>query len=325
LEFELSSISESVAGTPLWTRSRGNTPFQYQPDEYQRLDPKERRIFLRGYYSSIFRASNWLMPPLGLAGGIGGDHDIHYWAYRVAALEEADLALSYCGLLPSGRVLDVGCGTGKLASALVYFMDENGSYDGFDIAEESVDWCSRAITSIYPNFVFRHIKVSNEAYGLEGEIAKSFTFPYESNSFDAVISCSVITHMDLASGLRYFEEIQRVLRPGGKAAVTLFILNDREVTQGGIVTRPLGIGDATYSNRFVSYEKGFFYHSDEAGRPKSHFTTVRDCGDPVAFAGDWLGEELCQRGWGDVQIEWGRWRSGGMKPPFQDVVVLTKK
>ena len=45
--------------------------------------------------------------------------------------------------------------------------------------------------------------------------------------------------------------------------------------------------------------------------------------DPVAYSDRWLLKQL-SKNWSEVEIVEGRWRRGGMTPPFQDVVVLTK-
>src|SRR4051812_23038714 len=46
-----------------------------------------------------------------------------------------------CGLAPHERVLDVGCGIGRLARPLSRFLDERGSYAGFDVNAVGIGWC----------------------------------------------------------------------------------------------------------------------------------------------------------------------------------------
>jgi SAM-dependent methyltransferase len=303
--------------------AKPQSPLVLGKGEYEAMSPSQKRAFLRGLYSAIFRSPP-LFPPGNLQGSnFGQDRDI--WGYRLGAIELADLVITHCGLQPNQRILDVGSGTGKLASALIHFLCQDGRYDGFDIAEESVDWCTSVISKKYPHFRFSHVDIANEAYSRASrQSADKFVFPYDQNSFDVVMAASVLTHMDLRSGLHYFDEIQRVLQPSGKAAVTLFILNEQEATPINVQTGPIGVGGSWLTHNFISREPGFYFHCDDEGQPKRHFSAVSDCGDPVAYAERWLVEELRTRGWSDVCTVWGRWRTTGLNPPYQDAVILTK-
>jgi methylase of polypeptide subunit release factors len=49
------------------------------------------------------------------------------------------------GLQPWHRVLDIGCGCGRVAIPLTHFLNGHGSYDGLDIVPAAVDWCNRSI------------------------------------------------------------------------------------------------------------------------------------------------------------------------------------
>jgi SAM-dependent methyltransferase len=302
--------------------AKPQSPLVLGKGEYQAMSSLEKSTFVRGLFSAIFRSPPFF-PDTNLQGSSLGSREI--WDYRLGAIELADLAITHCALLPDQRILDVGSGSGKLASSLIHFLSDDGRYDGFEVAQESVDWCRSSITAKYPHFRFAHVDVANEAYSVvSGQRADEFIFPYDRESFDVVMAASVLTHMDLRSGLHYFNEIQRVLRRNGKAAVTLFILNGQEATPIGIQTGPLGIGGGWFTHNFISRELGFYFHCDEEAKPKGHFSAVTDCGDPVAYAQQWLLAELKRRRWSDVRIVWGRWRTSGLKPPYQDAVILTK-
>jgi hypothetical protein len=117
-----------------------------------------------------------------------------------------------------------------------------------------------------------------------------------------------------------------VLRPGGKAVITLFVLGDEQAPAKGEVGEVLGVGDGQYAFRFTAgAERGFYFHCDEQGRPKSHYVQAKldDIGDPVAYSERWLLKQL-SKNWSEVEIVEGGWRRGRTTPPFQDVVVLTK-
>ena len=64
-------------------------------------------------------------------------------------------------LLPSHRVLDVGCGCGKLARPLTTYLNSQGGYDGIDITREVINWCKERYQN-YPNFRFHFADLHNE-------------------------------------------------------------------------------------------------------------------------------------------------------------------
>jgi SAM-dependent methyltransferase len=128
------------------------------------------------------------------------------------------------------RVLDVGCGTGRLAVPLVDRLGPEGSYEGFDANAQRIEWCNAEIAPLHPRFRFQAIDVFNVDTREGAVAAGELTFPYPDDDFDLVMLFSVFTHM-LPDGVeRYLAEISRVLKPGGRAVITWFLLND-EVLQ----------------------------------------------------------------------------------------------
>src|SRR4029079_17934996 len=99
------------------------------------------------------------------------------------------------GLKPSDRVLDVGCGIGRMAIPLTTYLS-TGSYDGFDIVPHGIEWCQEKVTPLFPNFRFRHADIWNKMYNPTGTLKVSkFAFPYPNETFDFVFLTSVFTHM----------------------------------------------------------------------------------------------------------------------------------
>jgi SAM-dependent methyltransferase len=131
----------------------------------------------------------------------------------------------YAGLRPHERVLDVGCGIGRMAVPLTTYLSP-GSYEGFDVATPAIDWCQRAITPFFPQCHFQHVNVKNGLYNPQGTIdPHAFVFPYPDASFDLVFLTSVFTHMLEEETRHYVQEISRVLRPGGRMLATFFLEN----------------------------------------------------------------------------------------------------
>ena len=161
---------------------------------------------------------NPLLPPRWL-------HDVGLGDYSAIGNEFVAYFCRLCELRPDERVLDVGCGTGRMALPLTKYL-QGGTYDGLDIVAESVRWCQRVYTPQYPNFRFRVADVRNDLYNPRGRYrARDYRFPFEPSSFDFVFLSSTFTHMLARDMENYLSEIARVLRPGGRTLITYFLLN----------------------------------------------------------------------------------------------------
>ena len=146
-----------------------------------------------------------------------------------------------CGLKPADRVLDVGCGAGRMALPLARYLGGGGSYDGFDLLEDHVKWCRENIEARHPNFRFVQADVRSPMYNPGGRFAPSeYRFPYDDASFDFVFLTSVMTHLLAGAAERYLSEVARVSRPGARSLITWFLLDDeaeRRIREGTSRTR----------------------------------------------------------------------------------------
>lgn len=159
-------------------------------------------------------------PPQELRAGIGPGE------FRTIGEEFLGIFRDVAGLQPGERVLDAGCGVGRMARPLVSYLS-SGSYEGFDVVAPAVHWCQRNLSPLHPRFRFRHVDVRNGMYNPNGVLAAaSFEFPYADNEFDFAFATSVFTHMFAPEVRHYLDEITRVLHPGGRALATFFILDD---------------------------------------------------------------------------------------------------
>lgn len=209
------------------------------------------------------------------------------------------------GLEPHHAVLDVGCGFGRMAAPLTRYLD-GGSYEGFDVAADAIEWCRLRIGPLHRNFRFIHVDVANARYNPGGAIpAAQFSFPYASESFDFAFATSVLTHMLADGAATYLSEIARVLKPGAACVVTFFLL-DAEARHG------IGRGDAELDFR---YEAAGCLTVDR-----------REPETAVAHPEASVRELYARLGLAIQEpIRFGRWsgRSDGLS--YQDIVVARKR
>ena len=202
--------------------------------------------------------------------------------------------VALCGLRPEDRVLDVGCGIGRLARPLAGYLSIDGAYAGFDVNAAGVRWCTQRYGH-FPQFSFVHADVRNARYnpGGTGDPA-TYRFPYEDGSFDVAVLVSVLTHLTADVALHYLAQTRRVLAPGGRVLATAFVL-DAEAPEPAV--------------KFGAASEGMAVV--DPALPE----------EAVAFEEDWLLEALRSCGLDLVALHPGSWtgRDGGLS--FQDVVV----
>ncbi|MEQ8358949.1 MAG: class I SAM-dependent methyltransferase [Cytophagales bacterium] len=121
------------------------------------------------------------------------------------------------------QVLDIGCGTGLLGIAVEPFTKEGGSYIGLDVMPYEIEFNKKHYSQ--NNFSFVHFDLSNPSY-VTTQSDELKPWPVESNSKDLICALSVWTHLREEDSLFYFKEVQRVLKPGGKAMISFFYLDD---------------------------------------------------------------------------------------------------
>jgi ubiquinone/menaquinone biosynthesis C-methylase UbiE len=248
----------------------------------------------------LFRRARQGEPPPAL-GYVGG---VDFSTGRETLRHLIDVA----GLTPQDRVLDIGCGIGRIAMPLQDYLADSAGYSGFDIVRSGIDWCRENIRR--PDFDFSHIDVYNLAYNPAGKIAASeLVFPFADRSFTFVVANSVFTHMLPADTERYFAEIARVSRPGMRGYITAFLLTEETL-------RRQAEGRAAYNFRHVF--DGYRTLFDRLGQERA-----------VAYEQDRL-VDLAQRAGLVVRaVSYGCWstdkrRAGDDGRLYQDVLVIGK-
>jgi SAM-dependent methyltransferase len=199
------------------------------------------------------------------------------------------------GLEASSSVLEIGCGLGRIAFPLRYVVT-NGSYEGFEIVRQKIDFLQRVFTPRHPTFRFTWADVENTHYNPGGSTpASAYRFPYEDDSFDLVFAASVFTHMAPANVAHYLAESARVLRPNGRCLCSFFLLDNFGTGR----KRPVPFAKPDFD--FVEahgHEEGFgTVHPDDPERMTAYRVSLlerlaRDAGLELArppFPGYWSG------------------------------------
>lgn len=234
-----------------------------------------------------------LVPPPDLSVCFGGG-DFAALGREVAGL------MRELGLNPASRVLDIGCGAGRIAHALLPVLVPAGRYEGFDLFPTGIEWCAARYHPRFPNFRFQHVPVYNRLYYPYGEIrADRFTFPYPDAGFDLAVATSVFTHMFPADVEHYLDEVRRVLVPGGGLLATFFLL-DKETEAAMAAGR---------TNPTFPHRSGPFAISD----PESPE-------DAVAYAAEFTTKLLAAKGATIQRTTRGTWR-GTPGETYQDAVL----
>lgn len=142
--------------------------------------------------------------------------------------------------LKNKKILDWGCGPGRIIRHLPNIISNDCSFYGSDYNTASIKWCSENL----PN-----IKFNNNT--LEANL------PYPDNEFDVIYGLSIITHLSEGKHYEWFQELYRVLKPNGILLLTaqgdnyiskLSIEEQQKYQRGELVIR----GNVTEGHRVYS-------------------------------------------------------------------------
>ncbi len=137
--------------------------------------------------------------------------------------------ISWMGIRPGDRVLDLGCGNGKTSEALIA---AGARVTGIDFSPSAVDSCVARM-------------------GDRGEfvVADVRDLPFGDGVFDTVVSVHVLEHVPASDILQATGEVMRVLRRGGRLYLVCFAEGDmrsegrKEDVRNGILYRYLSEED----------------------------------------------------------------------------------
>jgi SAM-dependent methyltransferase len=150
-----------------------------------------------------------------------------WFDFKHSGSDQLEFFVELCGLKPTDRVLDIGCGVGRIAIPLTRYLNSAGEYDGFDVLPSMIDWCHAEIGSKHPNFRFHIADVhsTTNSNGATGDPA-SYRFPFDDGTFDFAYAGSLFTHLTPDATENYLRETMRTLKSGGRLVATFNMYNE---------------------------------------------------------------------------------------------------
>lgn len=100
--------------------------------------------------------------------------------------------------LKDKKILDWGCGPGRVIRHLPPVIGNSCEYYGTDYNKQTIDWCSKNLTKI--NFNWNSLEAK---------------LPYADNFFDVIYGISIFTHLSEQLHYDWYNELHRILKPNG--------------------------------------------------------------------------------------------------------------
>ncbi len=152
---------------------------------------------------------------------MGGQHFKNDNAFIKTAIRDVKRLERLAGLTENSRLLDWGCGAGRLAIGVRehYKSGRIADYHGVDVQPDLISWARDNLTA--PGFRFTCVDVANERYNPAGLPER--TLAAEPGSVDVFYAYSVFSHMNDEDTPAYLQLIGEALSPTGKAFVTCFV------------------------------------------------------------------------------------------------------
>jgi len=178
--------------------------------------------------AGIFLGRDELLPPFSMRRTIGESRwQLRGEEFKIQGNRFVQKLIEDAGLRPDSKVLDLGSGCGRIAIPVTEVLSAAGEYVGLEPIANLARWCSKEITSRFPNFGFRHCDIYNNLYNRTGTIhPESFKFPFDTEYFDLIVATSVFTHLTPKAVENYALECSRVLKKRGKLFASCFLIEN---------------------------------------------------------------------------------------------------
>jgi ubiquinone/menaquinone biosynthesis C-methylase UbiE len=133
-------------------------------------------------------------------------HELNYEKYFNGGYKTAEWLVSHFEKhihLKDRAILDWGCGPARIIRHLPDIVGNGCTFLGSDYNEKSIQWNSKNIQNV--DFNLNSLKAS---------------LPYKNDFIDIIYALSVFTHLSEKLHYEWFDELYRILKPGGIMLIT---------------------------------------------------------------------------------------------------------
>ncbi len=145
-------------------------------------------------------------------------------AIKQQAIDLYKLCQYYGKINKNHRVLDFGCGTGRILSR----FDDTYKHApiGFDCCWRFVSKCRDV------GLRTEYLSIQHPEFNPYGYVdPTSFLLPFKNNYFDRIIGIALLNHQDMERAERIISESLRIVKKGGIVLFTAFMINPQSITQ----------------------------------------------------------------------------------------------
>lgn len=209
------------------------------------------------------------------------------------------------------RILDFGCGIGRVLAALRKRNITSQPIVGMDIMPPVIDFCNTYLQPNLSSLNFELIDDKNDHYdrfisGNNGKSRSQLAIQYQSY-FDVGYAFSVFTHVSQEDFGGLLKFISAMMVPGGQFLMTCFELNE-------------------FSRYMIKNGQSLFPLVDKEEREGGKIL-IGDRSDPLAFIA--FDRSLVEKmawdaGMAITKVEYGCWMGGSIGTSLQDVMICTK-
>ena len=150
-------------------------------------------------------------------------------AFTDTGIAEAIRLVDRCGFHAASRILDVGCGAGRLPLGIINHYGPNwagpeGRYTGIDPDRKAIDWCRANMDT--REYRFLQFDTQHDRFNPDGPVEITdvdFQLPFRDEAFTIIYAHSLFAHFTPEPLDAYLNEFRRLLTPDGIGFFTVHV------------------------------------------------------------------------------------------------------